>query len=641
MRIHPVAVAALILASCAAVATRPGPPTPGERRLVLLHVSDTESEIVPAVTQVGGLGRFAALVEAIRGREAAPTLVLAAGDTFMPAPALQLELDGVNAVSLANDAIGLHASALGNHEFDRGEAFLAGMVERASFPYLTSTVEFRDGPAKALVVRIEPGEPSPWLERSAGRILPRGRLCAGTLESTADGDRCRGFTVGVIGVTTETLATVASTTLRATSVSTFAELVERVQGEADALAAEGVDIVIALSHLQGVRRELELVDAGLTGVDVIIGGGGDDRLANEGDRLHAGDRRAGVCEGWTPCYPIERRARDGRPVLVLATDGAYRYLGRIGLTFDERGVLAGYDRDARPIPVDDHSLAEWGATAEGPAMELERRVRAALEPLSVELASSGVYLDGDRENVRNRQTNLGDLSADAIVWAARRGKAGAVEPAFALRNGGGIRSSIGAVDHDTFARGGGPIRLLDVEAALRFDNPVVIVTTTHRVLKATLEAALRGVGTSRGHFPQVSGEVFLAYDPAGTEQVQEPQTGPCAIVREGERVRTLRVGAIEIVREGRLVTPDAEISFATLDYLARGGDGYFPTVAPIDDAVPVVDGGEPMSEQRALRAYLRHLVESGAWGEGLAYADPAPDDPESFTRIRELRPADQ
>jgi len=640
MRIH-LAAATLALASCASVARQPAPPSPDERRLVLLHVSDVESEIVPAVQQVGGLGRFAALVEAIRGKERTPTLMLAAGDTFMPAPALQLELDGVNAVSLANDSIGLQASALGNHEFDRGEAFLAGMVARASFPYLTATVEFHDGPAERLTVRVGAGEASPWLERSAGRILPRGRVCAGTLERVGDADVCHGITVGVIGATTETLASVASTTVRATSASTFADVVAAVQRQADALAAEGVDIVIVLSHLQDVRRELELVDAGLTGVDVIVGGGGDDRLANAGDRLHVGDEPSPVCEGRAPCYPIVKRAKDGSPVLVLATDGAYRYLGRIGLTFDARGVLAGFDRDARPIPVDDRSLAEWGASADGPAMELERRVRAALEPLSVELARSGVYFDGDRENVRNRQTNLGDLSADAIAWAARRGEGGAPAPAFALRNGGGIRSSIGEVDHDTFARGGGPIRLLDVEAALRFDNPVVIVTTSHRVLKETLESALRGVGTSRGHFPQVSGEVFLAYDPAGVEQVQEPQTGPGAVVREGGRVRTLRVGAVEVVREGRLVTPDAAITFATLDYLARGGDGYFPSVAPIASAQTVLDGDEAMSEQRALRAYLRHLVGSGTWREGLAYADPAPGSPESFTRIRELPASDQ
>lgn len=635
MRSHAAAISfVLACASCAAVQRQEAPAfssRPAERRLVLLHVSDVESELVPAVPEVGGLGRFAALVEAVRARADAPTLMMAAGDTFMPAPALQLELDGVNAVSLANDAIGLQASALGNHEFDRGEAFLAGMVERASFPYLTSTVDFRGGPAEPLIVRIGPGEASPWLERSAGRILPRGRICAGTLRD----DVCDGVTVGVVGATTETLASVASTVVRAKSASSLAEVVEMVQRQADALAAEGVDVVVLLSHLQDVRREVDLVDAGLTGVDVIVGGGGDDRLANPGDRLHPGDEPSPACQGRTPCYPIVKRARDGNPILVLATDGSYRYLGRIGLSFDAHGVLTGFDRDARPIPVDDRSLAEWGAAASGPAMALERRVATALEPLSVELARAGVYFDGDRESVRNRQTNLGDLSADAIVWSARRSGAA---PAFALRNGGGIRSSIGGVDHESFRRCGGPIRLLDVQAALRFDNPVVVVTTSHRALKETFEAALRGVGTGRGHFPQVSGEVFLAYDPSGVEQVQEPEVGPGAVIREGARVRTLRVGAVEIVRDGRLLTPDASISFATLDYLARGGDGWFPSIAPIVPAIPVADGGAPMSEQRALRAFLQHLVETGTWHEGIAYADPAPDEPASFTRIRALPP---
>ncbi|HEY0838755.1 MAG TPA: 5'-nucleotidase, partial [Vulgatibacter sp.] len=322
---------------------------------------------------------------------------------------------------------------------------------------------------------------------------------------------------------------------------------------------------------------------------------------------------------------------------VLSTDGAYRYLGQIGLFFDARGILTGYEAGSRPLPVDDRSLADLGVEAAGPAMELERRVRAALEPLSVEVARSSVYFDGDRENVRNRQTNLGDLSADAIAWVARREAArGGPSPAFALRNGGGIRSSIGGVDHETSRRRGGPIRLLDIEAALRFDNPIVLVTTTHLALKETLEAGLRGVGTARGHFPQVSAEVFLAYDPAGTEQIQEPQTGPGAVLQPGGRVRTLRVGEVEIVRDGALLTPAATITFATLDYLARGGDGWFPTVAPIAGAKPVADGAGVMSEQSALRAYLGHLVASGTWREGLAYVDPAPDRPDTFTRIRPL-----
>ncbi len=614
---------------------------PVDRRLVLLHVSDTESEVLEVAPGAGGLARFSSLVRGLLSTGEAPTLMLGAGDTFMPAPALQLEIDGVNAVSLANNRLGLQASALGNHEFDRGEGFLAEMVSRADFPYLTSTVDFDDGPVAPLALSIPDGAPSPWLIRHPGRILPRGKLCAGGELVEVEGELvCTGLVVGVIGATTETLAAVASTQPASRSVGTFEAVVARVQAQADALAAEGVDLVILLSHLQDVRREVELVAAGLSGVDVIVGGGGDDRLANPDHRLLHGEEPSPICEGERPCYPLVRLAQDGRPVLILATDGQLRYLGRVELTFDRQGVLTGY-RGARPIPTDDRSLRELGLPLDAGGVELEARVRSLLEPLSTELATAAVYLDGERESVRNRQTNLGDLSADSIVWAARRhAPEGADRIAFGLRNGGGIRSSIGGVDHDTFVRGGGPIRLVDIEAALRFDNPVVLVTTTHRALKETFESTLRGVGTGRGHFPQVSREIFLAYDVDGQEQLQDLVAGPQAVRRAGDRVRTLIVqgpaGPVEIVSGGRLPTPDARITFATLDYLARGGDGYFPSTASLLEPIPLLDGGAPITEQSALRSYLAHLVGEGQWLAGRSYVDPAEGHPDSFTRIRAL-----
>ncbi|AKU91212.1 bifunctional metallophosphatase/5'-nucleotidase [Vulgatibacter incomptus] len=627
--------AALLLAGCAArSAVRPeegGFSTrPAERRLVLLHASDMESELVAGDGAThGGIGRFAALSRALSsGPE--PTVFLAAGDLFMPAPALQLELEGENVVALANNRIGLRATALGNHELDRGESFLAEMVAKAGYPILTSTVDFDDGPMAALAVRVPQGEPSPWLELHPGRILPRGKLCAGRLVVRGETPVCSGITLGVVGATTETLASIASTALASRSVSDFPSIVRRVQAQVDALGAEGVDIVVLLSHLQDVRREIALVEAGLTGVDVIVGGGGDDRLAERTHRLLPGQEPSPVCKGEPTCYPLVRRARDGKPVLIVATDGQYQYLGRLGLSFDDQGVLVGYDDASRPWPSDDRSLRELGAAPASPAGALEARVRDALEPLGEVVARSDRYLDGDRENVRNRETNLGNLSADSIAWAARA--AGAEEVTFGLRNGGGIRSSIGVVDHDSFERRGGLVRVLDVQAALRFDNPIVVVTATHRALKETFEAALRGVGTGRGHFPQVSGELFLAYDPDGTEQGQDAGLHP------GSRVRTLSVDSggavIEVVRDGILLDPDATISFATLDYLARGGDGWFPTTA---ESLAIRTVPAQLREQHALRAFLLHLDEAGEWEGGKSYADPDPARPETFGRIRPLK----
>ncbi len=60
-----------------------------------------------------------------------------------------------------------------------------------------------------------------------------------------------------------------------------------VQAEAESLGAQGVDKIILVSHLQDVAEEIELV-ASLSGVDVVIAGGGDDLLRNEGDTCQPG-----------------------------------------------------------------------------------------------------------------------------------------------------------------------------------------------------------------------------------------------------------------------------------------------------------------------------------------------------------------
>ena len=61
-----------------------------------------------------------------------------------------------------------------------------------------------------------------------------------------------------------------------------------VQEEVDLLTAQGVNKIILISHLQDVGEDLALAGE-LSGVDVMIAGGGDELLASEGDPLSPGD----------------------------------------------------------------------------------------------------------------------------------------------------------------------------------------------------------------------------------------------------------------------------------------------------------------------------------------------------------------
>lgn len=580
---------------------------PGERTLYLVHASDMEGEILPRGGS-GGVARFQAVLRALVEKAPGETLVVAAGDLFMPGPSLGVRLEGMPAVAVALRELPLEVSALGNHEFDEGEAFLAEMLSLSDFPYLSATVSFEAGPLSERSSRLD-GEETPWIEEAAGRVLPRAKRCVGRLVKEGGTRRCEGFVIGLVGATTEGLETVASVAPSARSLPDLGAVRVAVQAQVDRLEAEGIDIVVLLSHLQGVHRELALLEEGLRGVDVIVAGGGDDRLANPSHRLLPGEPPSPICRGERSCYPLLRKGSDGAPVIVVATDGQYRYLGRLGLRFDARGRVRRIAPDSRPWPVDDRAMAELGVRPDADGLALEGRLREALAPAEEIVAHARHRLNGDREHVRNRETNLGVLSVDALVRAAE--EAG-LPVDLGLRNGGSIRASIGP-------EGGGPIRRYDVDASLRFDDAVVVVETTHRMLKESLEAGLREVGTGRGWFPQLSSGAVLVYDATGEEQVRTADGR--GVEREGARVRELRFlrgeEVVEVVSEGRLLDPDAVVRLVTLDYLTRGGDGYFPrNVAKFTVIAPL--GGKRLGEREALLGFLR----SEAWAEGEAYPDP-------------------
>ena len=141
--------------------------------------------------------------------------------------------------------------------------------------------------------------------------------------------------------------------------------------------------------------------------------------------------------------------------------------------------------------------------------------------------------DLDGENVRCRETNLGDLVTDVM-----REVTGAEA---ALINGGSIRTSI----HQ------GPVKAKDIYAALPFDNYLVALRLTGKQVREALEHGVSGLEEKAGRFPQVSGLSF-SYSPKAAV---------------GSRVR-------EVTVNGKPLDPGKEYVVATNDFLAAGGDGY-------------------------------------------------------------------
>ena len=141
--------------------------------------------------------------------------------------------------------------------------------------------------------------------------------------------------------------------------------------------------------------------------------------------------------------------------------------------------------------------------------------------------------DLDGENVRKKETNLGDLIADIMRKTAHAD--------IALINGGTIRTSIKK----------GELKVKHIYSVLPFDNYIVAVRLTGKQIRQALEHGVSAVEEGAGRFPQVSG---LSFTYSSAE-------------KPGSRVK-------EVLIAGNLIDLNKEYSVATNDFLAAGGDGY-------------------------------------------------------------------
>ena len=412
----------------------------------------------------------------------------------------------------------------------------------------------------------------------------RAPLAAGSLARSVIFELA-GERVGVVGATTPHLAWIAgvgNVTVQPADGLDLDALAAIIQDAVDELTAQGVNKIILLAHMQQIEIELQLAGR-LRQVDIIVAGGSNTILADETDRLRVGDHAVGG-------YPLHITSASGEPILLVNTDADYRYLGRMVVRFDERGLVDPASVD--PAVSGAYATDDAGrAAALAPPIAGVSRITEALRTVIRErdrevVAQTSVYLAGRRIDVRTEETNLGNLVADAMLWTARLHDPGV---SVALKNAGGIRDQIGrvwqppgtnradqivylppAANPDSGKREG-EITRFDIESVLRFNNALVIVPVTARQLAELLEHAIGfdGVGaTPDGRFPQIAGMRF-SFDPNSPS---------------GARIRSLAIvdddGRVvdAVVVDGALAgNPSRTIRMAVLNFTANGGDGYpFP-----------------------------------------------------------------
>ncbi len=531
----------------------------GEFTLTLLHNNDGESKLIsanPSQPDFGGIARFATVVREARAAAGGASLLVSSGDNFLAGPQWNASLqNGVPYYdTIALDLIRYDAFCIGNHEFDFGPGILANFIEGfrdtppvVAAPFLSANLDFAAEPALA-------------------PLAAAGRIAASTVVTV------EGRAIGIIGATTPQLPFISSPG----GVTVDADVAARVQAQVDLLQSQGVGIIVVISHLQSVGDDLVLVSQ-LRGVDIVVAGGGDDLLANPGTLLLPGDTAAGA-------YPLEATDLDGRTVPVVTTTGDYRYLGRLAATFDAAGEIVSIDPGSGPIRVIGGDAPDAAAPDPWIQLLVVDPVEAAVASLEQNLlAVSEVELDGRTSAIRSRETNEGNLVADALRWQASELAAsfGVPVPDVAIQNGGGIRNNSIVPPGD--------LSEFDTFSILPFANFVsVFPEISPADLKAILENAVSRVspppgfpGSGSGRFAQVSGFRF-AY-----EKVAPPGSRVVEVVLDDGTV---------LVEDGVPVEGARSIVVATIDFLARGGDEY-----PFGDR-PFVNLGA--TYQQALANYL-------------------------------------
>ncbi len=577
--------------------------------LTILHNNDGESSLL-ADGEKGSVANFTTLVRNQRSAASVAghyVVTLSSGDNTLPGTTFSAsQAAGVSYDALALNAIGYDALAIGNHEFDSGPQAFASIVEQVDAPFVSANLNYNAVPSlQALADAME---------------IQDSVLVSKTVDGTT-----RQY--GIVGATTTNLRGISSPGL----VDVETDLISIINQQAASLKAQGAEKVILISHLQDVETDIDLV-ANLSGVDVVIAGGGDELLANPDAVLLPGDSAVGP-------YPVTNTElngtgtvllnADGQAVPVITTAGNYNYLGRLDLTYDDvTGEILSLN--GNPIPNLGSALT--------PDPEVQAQV---VDPVTAFVADLDQQVigrnditllgDGDRDFLRAREVALGNLFADAYLHAVSQLEdSGALEsnfgltlddPLIALQNAGGIRATVEP----------GDFTVLDSFNVAPFTNFVGIVEDVDpQTLKQLLEAAVsrttlsaqgepvQGDDGGTGRFAQIGG-FSIVYD-INAQPFEQPtaEGEPVDLDADGNFNESpgIRIVSIQlddgtyIVKDGQILADAPDVDIATIDFLFNGGDQY-----DFGDATFTSLG---ITYQSAVEQYLRFLTDEL---DGAAFTD--------------------
>ncbi|MDC7280732.1 5'-nucleotidase C-terminal domain-containing protein [Butyrivibrio fibrisolvens] len=463
-------------------------------KTLIIHSNDVHGAI-------DKYSQLAALRNELKAR-GADVILTDAGDFSQGTPYVS-STKGMYAINMMN-AMGYDVVTLGNHEFDYGYAQLKYNLSNAKFKVVCADVV--DAKGKNL-------------------------FDANTVFTTPSG-----LKIGFFGLETpETQTKVNPATIKGVKFLSKSDIYTCAQSQVEALKAQGVDLVVCLSHL-GVdeesapdgHRSVDML-ANTTGIDLVIDGHSHTLMSlKDADPNEPGDE------------PIQSTGTKLETAGVVVIDNASKKIEDMYLVKLDDGIIKDTFISAVDKTIEDAVDAEYG----------------------VEFAKSEVDLNGKKApGVRTQETNLGDLITDALIWKVTKEKGAITVPEdhiVAVTNGGGIRASISA----------GSVTKKDLNTVLPFGNTVAVVYVKGSELLEALEASTYCTPDAIGGFPQVSGIKFTVNTAVPFAQ---GEAYPDSTYYKPAAIGRVTIDSIN----GKKFSATDTYAVVTNNFVAAGGDTYY------------------------------------------------------------------
>ncbi|KAJ8023885.1 5'-nucleotidase [Holothuria leucospilota] len=494
----------------------------------------------------GGVARRVTKIKEIRATYD-NTLLLDGGDQFQGTQWFYFYQG--RATSHFMNRLGYDAMAIGNHEFDLGNAKLIEFLRNVTFPVLSSNIDASSEPElealfqKSVVLSVS------------------------------------GEMIGIVGYTFYKTPEIS----KPSSSLIFNEEIPSIQAEVNKLMNSGVNKIIALGH-SGYDIDIEIAKK-TVGIDIIVGGHSD-------TFLYSGTPPTDdVVIGPYPTIIIPENSPEDQ-VLVVQDFTFAKFLGFLQVTFDESGKIISHN--GNPILLDE-------TVDEDPDTLTEiNKFSETFKNLSrTALGETYVLLVGEKVTCRTQECNLGDVVADAMLESlvSYQSEESWSDVSISILNGGGIRTTVGQ----------GVITIADVTAVLPFQGTFDVFDLQGKYLLEALEnsvyyyndtslwgrflqvseAEIKLITCGGGHFGSHLGLEWILVDLAKSLALASTRT----LTRDLAKSRILvtynltklpgyRVVSVEVrcaacpVPKYELLDLDKTYRIVAPSYIVGGGDGY-------------------------------------------------------------------